>query len=373
MSKKDNLGSWLFSTPKHLVVATFLLAGCGIVMVLVTLFVVAPQIAAMSNAAEEDTGETTNASTSKLLVEVKGQNFRNNSTLRMAASKPGEENPDDPGAAGPLAALNLEGLDGLTFPESLTSVSDPSNSTKSGSGKYPSSSRRSFTPEAQKNTVNSGDPVMFTGMQAFFSDLRAGNFGKMQRSCWTITPEVFTDRYTTAYAQASLLAALQQVPKATETGVDWSNDTVTVKASWAELSTRYSCPTVAYGGKVDAVTPEDVTYLMDRIMARSSYPVSYSDTEENYPILCPEWNPPQEITKYDPEAAKKLSFDENGRAKEQDFKTLQKLRSRSIRLYTKTDEYPMYIRAAASQLDEPSAYFYRDANGSLCIGSLVVK
>ncbi|WP_299295299.1 hypothetical protein [uncultured Mobiluncus sp.] len=387
MSKKDNLQLWLLSTPKRLVVGMFLLAGAGIVLVLVTLFIVAPQIAAMPNRDPDETGSSqpTEKITSPLLVEVTGSNFRTNSTLRMAPAQSNpSDNPDSPSSQARTneepsenpdsrsATLNLDGVEDLKYPESFSNVSEVSaRPTPSRALKQTSTPTRSAAANLKKETIESGDPVQFTGMQAFFKDLQTGNFGAMQRSCWLITPEVFTDRYTTPPAQKALLHALSQTPEVTDDGVSWKDSSVELRTSWSELADRYSCPTAIYGGKMDSVTPEDVSYLLARIMARSSYPFNGADTEENYPTLCEKWSPPPGITKYTPEASRKLRYDEEGRLDDDTFKALQDLRSESIHLYAVKNTYPMYIRAAHSQLEEPSAYFYRDKDGSLCLGSVV--
>lgn len=389
MSKKDNLQLWLLSTPKRLVAGLFLLAGAGIVLVLVTLFIVAPQIAAIPNRDPDETGgsQPTEQLTSALLVEVTGSNFRTNSTLRLA---PAQSTPaDDPDSPSPQAGthedpsespdprsatLNLEGVQDLKYPKSFNNVSEVTNrATPNRTQKQTPTPTRSAAANLKRETIESGDPVQFTGMQAFFKDLQTGNFGAMQRSCWLITPEVFTDRYTTPPAQKALLHALSQTPKVTDDGVSWSDSSVEVRASWSELADRYSCPTAIYGGKMDSVTPEDVSYLVARIMARSSYPFNGADTEENYPTLCEKWSPPPGITKYTPEASRKLRYDGKGRLDDDTFKALQDLRSESIHLYAVKNTYPMYIRAAHSQLEEPSAYFFRDKDGSLCLGSVVKK
>ena len=372
MSKKDNLQLWLLSTPKHLVAGLFLLAGAGIVLVLVTLFIVAPQIAAIPNRDPDETGgsQPTEQLTSALLVEVTGSNFRTNSTLRLAP--PQSDPADDPDS--PSATLNLEGVQDLKYPKSFNNVSEATTRvTPNRAQKQTPTPTRSAAANLKRETIESGDPVQFTGMQAFFKDLQTGNFGAMQRSCWLITPEVFTDRYTTPPAQKALLHALSQTPKVTEDGVSWKDSDVELRTSWSELADRYSCPTAIYGGKMDSVTPEDVSYLLARIMARSSYPFNGADTEENYPTLCEKWSPPPGITKYTPEASRKLRYDEEGRLDDDTFKALQDLRSESIHLYAVKNTYPMYIRAAHSQLEEPSAYFYRDKDGSLCLGSVVKK
>lgn len=372
MSKKDSLQLWLLSTPKRLVAGLFLLAAAGILLVLVTLFIVAPQIAAMPNQtpSESNHSRSTTKLSSPLLVEVTGSNFRTNSTLKMTPAKSAPEDTPEP----PPASLNLEGLQDLTYPESFSNVSEVSTrpSPSQTARRMPTPTRSAET-SLKKESIESGDPVQFTGMQAFFKDLQTGNFGAMQRSCWLITPEVFTDRYTTPPAQKVLLHALSQTPKATDDGVSWSDSNVEVRASWSELADRYSCPTAIYDGKMDSVTPEDVSYLIARIMARSSYPFNGADAEENYPTLCEKWSPPPGITKYTPEAAQKLHYTERGLLDDDTFKTLQELRSESIHLYAVKNTYPMYIRAAHSQLEEPSAYFFRDKDGSLCLGSVVKK
>lgn len=372
MSKKDSLQLWLLSTPKRLVAGLFLLAAAGILLVLVTLFIVAPQIAAMPNQtpSESSHSRSTTKLSSPLLVEVTGSNFRTNSTLKMTPTKSAPEDTPEP----PPASLNLEGLQDLTYPESFSNVSEVSTrpSPSQTARRMPTPTRSAET-SLKKESIESGDPVQFTGMQAFFKDLQTGNFGAMQRSCWLITPEVFTDRYTTPPAQKVLLHALSQTPKATDDGVSWSDSNVEVRASWSELADRYSCPTAIYDGKMDSVTREDVSYLIARIMARSSYPFNGADAEENYPTLCEKWSPPPGITKYTPEAAQKLHYTERGLLDDDTFKTLQELRSESIHLYTVKNTYPMYIRAAHSQLEEPSAYFFRDKDGSLCLGSVVKK
>lgn len=389
MSKKDSLQLWLLSTPKRLVVGMFLLAGAGIVLVLVTLFIVAPQIAAMPNRDPDETGSSqpTEKITSPLLVEVTGPDFRTNSTLRMGQEKStSAENPDSPSSQAGTneepsenpdsrsATLNLEGVQDLKYPKSFNNVSEvTTRATPNRAQKQTPTPNRSAAANLKKDTIESGDPVEFTGMQAFFKDLKTGNFGAMQRSCWLITPEVFTDRYTTPPAQKALLHALSQTPKATDEGVSWTDSSVEVRASWSQLGARYSCPAAIYGGKMDSVTPEDVSYLLARIMARSSYPFNGADSEENYPTLCEKWSPPPGITKYTPEAARKLRYNEEGRLDDDTFKTLQDLRSESIHLYAVKNTYPMYIRAAHSQLEEPSAYFFRDKDGSLCLGSVVKK
>lgn len=389
MSKKDSLQLWLLSTPKRLVAGLFLLAGAGIALVLVTLFIVAPQIAAMPNQdpSEMNRPQSVDKFSSTLLVEVTGPDFRTNSTLRMgqAESEP-TENPDSPAQTDDTTAqnsetpnfhstaLNLEGIKDLKYPRSFSNVSEmTTRPTPSRSLKQTPTPNRSAAANLKKETIESGDPVHFEGMQAFFKDLQTGNFGAMQRSCWLITPEVFTDRYTTPPAQKALLHALSQTPKATDEGVSWKDSDVEVRASWSQLGARYSCPTAIYGGKMDSVTPEDVSYLLARIMARSSYPFNGADSEENYPTLCEKWSPPPGITKYTPEAARKLRYNEEGHLDEDTFKALQDLRSESIHLYAVKNTYPMYIRAAHSQLEEPSAYFFRDMDGSLCLGSVVNK
>lgn len=389
MSKKDNLQLWLLSTPKRLVAGLFLLAGAGIVLVAVTLFIVAPQIAAMPDRDTDETGgsQPTEKITSPLLVEVTGSNFRTNSTLRMAPARstpseipdstsPQTDTTEEPSEAPDSRSetLNLDGVEDLTYPKSFSNVSESSERpTPSHTLKRTSTPTRSAAANLKIENIESGDPVEFTGMQAFFKDLKTGNFGAMQRSCWLITPEVFTDRYTTPPAQKALLHALSQTPKVTDDGVTWKDSDVELRTSWSELADRYSCPTVIYDGKMDSVTPEDVSYLLARIMARSSYPFNGADTEENYPTLCEKWSPPPGITKYTPEASRKLRYDEEGHLDDDTFKALQDLRSESIHLYAVKNTYPMYIRAAHSQLEEPSAYFYRDKDGSLCLGSVVKK
>ena len=138
MSKKDSLQLWLLSTPKRLVAGMFLLAGAGIALVLVTLFIVAPQIAAMPNQDPSETSRSQSAEkfSSALLVEVTGPDFRTNSTLRMgqAESEPAE-NPDSPSQTDTTAqnsetpdfhsaALNLEGVQDLKYPKSFNNVSE---------------------------------------------------------------------------------------------------------------------------------------------------------------------------------------------------------------------------------------------------------
>lgn len=389
MSKKDNLQLWLLSTPKRLVAGLFLLAGAGIVLVAVTLFIVAPQIAAMPDRDTDETGgsQPTEKITSPLLVEVTGSNFRTNSTLRMAPARstpseipdstsPQTDTTEEPSEAPDSRSetLNLDGVEDLTYPKSFSNVSEATaRVTPNRTQKQTPTPTRSAAANLKRETIESGDPVQFTGMQAFFKDLQTGNFGAMQRSCWLITPEVFTDRYTTPPAQKALLHALSQTPKVTDDGVTWKDSDVELRTSWSELADRYSCPTVIYDGKMDSVTPEDVSYLLARIMARSSYPFNGADTEENYPTLCEKWSPPPGITKYTPEASRKLRYDEEGHLDDDTFEALQDLRSESIHLYAVKNTYPMYIRAAHSQLEEPSAYFYRDKDGSLCLGSVVKK
>lgn len=386
MPKKDNIQLWLLSAPKRLVAGLFLLAVAGIVLVLVTLFIVAPQIAAIPNhdPTEAEGNQSVENSTSALLVEVTGSNFRTNSTLRMASSEstsdatpdsssPQTDDPTQPSETpdSSAATLNLQGVQDLKYPKSLSNVSEVGVRPSPNSSKWAPTPTRSNEVNFKKDTVESGDTVHFTGMKAFYTDLKNGNFAAMQRSCWLITPEVFTDRYTTQPAQKALLHALSQTPKATDEGVSWSDSNVEVKASWSQLAARYSCPLAIYDGEIDSITPEDVSYLMARIMARSSYPFNGADTEENYPTLCENWNPPAGITKYTPDAAHKLRYNEDGRLDNDTFKALQDLRSESIHLYAVKNTYPMYIRAAHSQLEEPSAYFFRDQDGSLCLGSVV--
>lgn len=55
----NKLESWLTETPKHLVAALFSLAAAGIVLVIVILFVVSPQIAAIPNDPDAKAGPPT--------------------------------------------------------------------------------------------------------------------------------------------------------------------------------------------------------------------------------------------------------------------------------------------------------------------------
>lgn len=393
MSVKDKVESWIIETPKHLVTAMFALASAGIVLVLVTLFVLAPRIAAIPDETGQNPEPSASASVpadSRLLVEVKGKNYRNHSTLNMGiidqpspenlAGNPGKaphENPDDnPNDIPPGAALNLAGLDNLQFPAALTSDnSDTDDNGDTDAEPSPTATskwqRQRLESSVKTNQVSAGEKVDWRGMRAFFSDLAKGNFTRMQRNCWTITPEVFTDRYATKPAQIALVQALGTSPEVTETGVKWHGNRVDVTASWVELASRYTCPSVAYGRKVDAVTPQDVSYVMERLMTRRTTPVSPSDREDIYPLVCPHWNPPAAITEFSPKAAEKLVLDENKQISPEAFKILQAIRTRSLHIYAVKDEYPMYLRVSETQLKEPSAYFFRDADGSLCIGSIV--
>lgn len=387
MSAKDKVESWITETPKHLVVAMFALASAGMVLVLVTLFVLAPRIAALPNETEknpEPSASDSEQSGTRLLVEVRGKNFRNHSTLNMgiigqhspenAAGNPGKAPHEDPSAipsdVPPGARLNLAGLDDLQFPTALTSESSDADANLATPKRH-SKRKSSRGVTSRINQIEAGEAVDFTGIKVFFSDLVDGDFARMQRNCWSITPEVFTDRYTTKPAQVALVQALGTNPEVTDNGVKWHGTHVDVTASWGELATRYTCPSVAYGGKVDAVTVEDVSYTMERLMARATTPVSPGDREDIYPLVCSQWDPPKEIVEFSPKAREKLALNENGQISEEVFKTLQAIQARSIHLYAVKDEYPMYLRASESQLKEPSAYFFRDADGSLCLGSVV--
>lgn len=387
MPVKDKVESWIVETPKHLVTAMFALASTGIVLVLVTLFVIAPRIAAIPDETGKNPEPSASASAptdSRLLVEVKGSNYRNHSTLNMGiigqpspenlAGNPGKaphESPDaNPNEVPPGATLNLAGLDNLQFPTALTS--DDSDTDAETIPEVTSKwQRQRLESSVKTNQVSAGQKVEWLGMQAFFDDLTKGNFTQMQRNCWTITPEVFTDRYATKPAQVALVQALGTSPKVTDTGVKWHGNRVDVTAPWTELASRYTCPNVAYGGKVDAVTTQDVSYVMERLMTRRTTPVSPSDREDIYPLVCPHWNPPAAITEFSPKAREKLVLDENKQISPEAFKVLQAIRTRSLHIYAVKDEYPMYLRVSESQLKEPSAYFFRDAAGFLCIGSIV--
>lgn len=422
MSVRDNLQIWFVETPKHLVAALFALAGAGVVLVLVTLFVVAPRISAIPNEAELPLQPTATArppQEKRLLVEVTGQTFRTDSTLNMGIAVPPDGSPNGgspalPGADSAAAPppntpdsggknsqdsthvstpvpvetggspdqsdLNLQGVEKLKFPvavnvaeggfggfdEKLPSFSARYGWKKSKSPKDPSFSLRTRQVEA-------GSYVDFAGVRNFFTDLKNSEFTRMQRDCWTITPEVFTDRYTTRAAQTALLEAFKTTPTATERGLKWHGKYVDLEVTWQELATRYACPSLAYRGKLDAVSAQDVNYLMSRLMARSTTPVNPSDTESLYPLVCPQWNPPPGLTEFSPAAREKIVLDANGRLSATDFKILEAIQNRGIKLYTVKNEYPMYLRASETQLKEPSAYFFRDKFGSLCIGSIVGK
>lgn len=385
----NKLESWLTETPKHLVAALFSLAAAGIVLVIVILFVVSPQIAAIPNDPDAKAGpqpKSTKTGSSQLLVEVSGKTYRNNSTLNMGildapSATPAEgTKPADNGAPlpeppkiDPQAQLNLDGVSDLTYPSSLTSVDTDTEAEVPTPSKTSKWAKKTPTKSPKSNQVKAGDPVNFAGLKAFFADLKNGDFTTMQRACWTITPEVFTDRFTTQPAQYALVEALGTAPEKTEVGLKWSGKFVEVSVSWSELSTRYSCPVLAYGGELDAVSVPDVTYVMERLLARNSYPLSPSDSEDNYPLLCSEWSPPADFTEFSPRASEKLTLDEKGLIDDATFATLQKILESDIKLYTVKNEYPMYLRASESQLKEPSAYFFRDKDGSLCIGSVVEK
>lgn len=366
MSSKEKVKNWLLETPRHLTIGLFSVAAAIVVLILVVLLVVAPRIAAIPNRASllTEGAPTEKQTDSRLLVTVGGKNFHNSSTLNLKVS--------DPGAVG----LILAGLETLTYPVAVNSAEATASATPNSfrkpynQPKYPAR-QPAIGANVKTNTYNANDPVSFAGMQAFHNDLSAKNFAAMARNCWYITPEVFTDRYTTDPARAALLQALSQKPKSNDQGVVWSGHAVEVRANWKTLSMQYSCPTVAYGGKTDSVTPEDVMHLVNRIMARSSYPVSSADTEANYPTLCRMWKPPKELTNISHEAAKKLTYDSDGELPQPAFKALRKLRQRSIQLYAVNNRYPMYLRASESQLKEPSAYFLRGSDGTLCIGAVV--
>lgn len=464
MPVRDKLESWIIGTPKHLVAALFSLAGAGIVLVLVVLFIVAPQIAAIPNEvdAKPKPGPTASEpSKSRLLVAVTGHTFQTNSTLNMgiipkadlqSLSEPKTAPHESPNKSADnalkKAELNLEGLDKLTFPAAFTSLdwkveeklftppptpvspspevpaTTPAPETKPETAPSPTAvpstapetqpvpattaepgitstseqsaatiflpaattpdphptstpTRRRPLPAAKKTPkpiqIEAGDQVDFEGMENFFEDLTQANFSRMQHSCWTITPAVFADRYTTKPAQVALTQALESKPKVTDKGVTWQGKHVDVSVTWAELSTRYSCPTVAYNGKVDAVSVDDVSYLMTRLMARSTTPVSPGDIESYYPLVCSHWDPPKELVEFSPKSREKLTLEADNKVSEEVFKILQSIQGKSIELYAVKNEYPMYLRASESQLKEPSAYFFRDTDGTLCIGSVVGK
>lgn len=385
MSVKDTVESWLSQTPKRLIFSLFALAGASIVVVLAALLLVAPRIAALPNNTDSQSAEAPgDTEKSTLLVEVKGQDFRTNSTLKMGPSttdsaSPGELNAKDPGEEtgtseepkeGSVKYLNLEGLEDLTFPVSLRGLEE--NLRESPDTEPTLERTRSPKPFSSRiEEVQVGDPVRMDGMRAFHLDLKNGDFSQMQRNCWTITPEVFADRYTTDQAQKSLLEALSTRPNATKDGVQWVGEKVTLEASWRELASGYTCPTAAYGGHYDSVTPEDAIYLMKRLMTRTNFPLSPTDTETNYPLTCKTWNPPEAITRFSPEARNKLQLDQDGLINQETFDILEKLRTKRLHLFAPNQNYPMYFRASETQLTGPSAFFYRDAKANLCIGAVV--
>ncbi|MDO5671491.1 MAG: hypothetical protein Q4G30_01360 [Actinomycetaceae bacterium] len=252
------------------------------------------------------------------------------------------------------AKINDEGVRGLPLPDET----DDSAQTTAGQGR---------TPRA-------GATVNLSGLRAWAQDISANSTQTLLESCWTVTPQVLTDRYLTENARNHILASLRHIPKPTDYGIEWASESLTIFAPWQELRSPYSCPFVRVNNIADTITPADVSYLIERLIGRYTGDAKgKTDTEENYPLLCSVWNDVEGFSIDASEGAggKPIRVEPNGHIPDEVKDSLDLLYSRQLILQgNKADSPDRLVAYAANNPDGVKAYFGLSPQGQLCLGQI---
>lgn len=174
------------------------------------------------------------------------------------------------------------------FPKNLKEVSGSSYKTNPASqfkempdGNYPVK----IEQEVYLPKEYGGSKVTGAGLQTFMNDLRAKDYPKITKYCFTRTPEVMQDRFFSDRGRIETLDIVWKQPRVGKTGLYWVGEQATLYVPWRELADPYSCPELLVNQRFDAPTIDDLKHLINRLEARHYNGISEKDKESDYPLL----------------------------------------------------------------------------------------
>lgn len=293
------------------------------------------------------------------LEKVSGPSYLTNSTLAFPA-------PSTPAASSAPAhaytpspeTLNLTGVTGMAIPTPGSSATPVS----------PADLGYAAPPAGTK-------AADFAGVRAFFNTLKTDDAPRIVKECWNQTPEVLMDRYFTPQARAEILKAMSTPAEITPAALTWKTLRIRVEFPWAELDSKFSCPSVVVGGKPDVPTPADARHVIVRLLQRwAKSPLNEKDVEADYPLLCREWDPPAELIGANNPAAKEMLSNQS-MVPDSTVEIVQSLRREDVYIYSSTPQEPTYFKASTNAYDGvgPGVYFGWTPEEGICLGSVSDK
>ncbi|MEE2058202.1 hypothetical protein [Rhodococcus artemisiae] len=174
-------------------------------------------------------------------------------------------------------------------PEPPAAVSSDSGGAATDGDSATAPSTEAATPGVTVGDVP-GNAAAAAALQGWTNDLLAGT--DVVGKCWTIAPERAEEMYADADA---ISAAVQQTGLDGQFAVTWSANDTDVSVLRSEISSGYACPYVHATDDSGIYTDDDAVYAVERFLGRAvGDPVDPSDTEEDYPLICPGmgiWDP----------------------------------------------------------------------------------